>query len=114
MSNNKNARLDIIDDTIGFDETVIFDVLALLFDPGAGLKKREAEGYLVLTSQRLIFATVWHGILVDLARTEIAAPASVTFRWMTAHLIVGADEGTKHTFVVNKHVVRDIALAINA
>ena len=109
----ENARLEIIDDSIGFDETVIFDVLALLLDPGGGLKKREAEGYLALTSRRLIFATAWHGILVDLSRKEIRGPTAVRYRWMMAHLIVGTDEGTEHTFVLNKRAAQEISFAIN-
>jgi hypothetical protein len=97
MTDDKKARLDIIDDTIGFDEVVICDVLALLFDPGGGLKKREAEGHLVLTSRRLIFATSRHGILVDVARKEIVPPASISYKWMMARLTVKADQGTEHT-----------------
>ena len=46
MSDEKKAHLDVIDDTLGFDENVTFDVLALLYDPGGGLKKTEAEGRL--------------------------------------------------------------------
>ena len=57
MAEGSRARLDVIDDSLRFDETVLFDVLALLFDPGGGLKKRKAEGYLVLTNRRLIFGT---------------------------------------------------------
>jgi hypothetical protein len=113
MPDGKRARLDIIDDAVGPNESVSFDVLALLFDPGGGLKKREAEGYLVLTSRRIIFATARHGLLIDLARKEIASPASVSYKWTTARLVVETDEGTKHTFVVNKSAARAIAFVIN-
>jgi hypothetical protein len=113
MSEDGRARLDVIDDSLGFDETVILDVLALLFDPGGGLKKREAEGYLVLTNRRLIFGTAKHGILVDLAMKEIKAPVTFRFRYMMARLLVQADSGITHTFVVNKSAARDIAFAVN-
>jgi hypothetical protein len=43
MSDERRATLHIIDDQLGFDETVQVDALALLFDPGGGLKKREAD-----------------------------------------------------------------------
>jgi hypothetical protein len=36
--------MDVIDEILESDETVTTEVLALLFDPGGGLKKREAEG----------------------------------------------------------------------
>lgn len=88
MSDEKTVRLDIIDDQLEFDESVQVDTLALLFDPGGGLKKREAEGHLVLTNRRLIFGTAQHGILVDVARKEIGTPASITFKWMMARLAV--------------------------
>lgn len=113
MADEKRARLEIIDDTIEFDESIVLDVLALLFDPGGGLKKREAEGYLVLTNRRLIFATVWHGILVDVARKEIVPPASISYRWMMARLVVETNQDTKHTFVMNKAAARDLAFVIN-
>jgi len=113
MPEGKKARLDIIDAVIDTEETVTVDVLALLFDPGGGLKKREAEGHLVLTDRRLIFATTNHGILVDLTRQATVAPVAVTYRWMMARLVVGADVGTTYTFVVNKGAARDIASALN-
>ncbi len=109
----KKARLDIIDAVIDAEETVIVDVLALLFDPGGGLKKREAEGHLVLTDRRLIFATTNHGIMVDLTREETVVPVNVSYRWMMARLVVEANAGTTYTFVLNKGAARDIAFAVN-
>jgi hypothetical protein len=113
MSEERKVTLDIIDDQLGFDETVQTDTLALLFDPGGGLKKREAEGHLVLTNRRLIFGTAQHGILVDVARKEIRTPASVSYKWMMARLVIESDTATRHTFVVNKSAARDIAFALN-
>ena len=113
MAEGSRARLDVIDDSLRFDETVLFDVLALLFDPGGGLKKREAEGYLVLTNRRLIFGTAKHGILVDLAMEEIKVPVTLRYQYMMARLVVQADPGITHTFVVNKSAARDIAVAVN-
>jgi hypothetical protein len=77
MSGARKARLDVIDDRLGSDETVIVEVLALLFDPGGGLKKREAEGWLVLTNRRLVVGTAKHGILIDLPMKEIKVPATI-------------------------------------
>lgn len=113
MSDESKARLDIIDDTLGVTEKVRIDARALLFDPGGGLKKREAEGHLVLTDRRLIFGTAQHGILVDVAKKEIGTPVSFTYKWMMARLVIETDTGTPHTFVVNKTAARDIANAVN-
>jgi hypothetical protein len=113
MAEERKARLDIIDDQLGFDENVQIDVLALLLDPGRGLKKREAEGHLVLTDRRLIFGTARHGILVDVTRKEIGAPASIIHKWMMARLEIETDTGARHTFVVNKTAARDLAFAVN-
>ena len=113
MSEESKARLDIIDDILGFDENVQVDIRALLFDPGGGLKKREAEGHLVLTDRRLIFGTAKHGILVDVTRKEIRAPASVSYKWMVARLVIEIESGTRHIFVVNKGAARYIAFEVN-
>ncbi len=112
MPDGKQARLDVIDETLGSDETVIHDELALLFDPGGGLKKREAEGYLVLTNRRLVFGTAKHGILVDLPIAEIKVPVSITFKFTMARLAIETTAGTKHTLVMNKRAARAIALTI--
>jgi hypothetical protein len=111
MAEERKARLDIIDDALGLDEEVHFDVLALLFDPGHGLKKREAEGNLVLTDRRLVFGTAQHGILVEVPIGEIRAPVLVTNKFMMARLVIETD--ARQTFVVNKNAARDIAFALN-
>ena len=111
MTEERRTRLNIIDDTLGLDEEVHFDVLALLFDPGNGLKKREAEGTLVLTDRRLVFGTSQHGILVDVPGGEIRTPVLVTNKYMMARLIIETD--ARHVFVLNKNAARDIAVALN-
>ena len=113
MSEGKKARLGIIDDGIGFDEDVIVDVLALLVDPGGGLKRREAEGFLVLTNRRLVFATSKHGILVDLSMKEVEPPVTVTRKLAMARLVVSTVDGVTHTLVVNRHVAQRIAATVN-
>ena len=113
MSEQSKARLDIIDETLDSDERVHTDVRALLFDPGQGLKKREAEGHLVLTDRRLIFGTSQHGVMVDLRRNEIRTPVTVRFKWMMARLRVEASAGDEHTFVVNKSAAQSVALILN-
>ncbi len=113
MPDKKEARLDIINDSLGIDETVTIDVLALLFDPGGGLKKREAEGNLVLTDRRLIFGTAKHDILIDLAMGEIKLPVVVSHKFMMARLLVMDTQGQEHTLVVNKSTAQAIATAVN-
>lgn len=113
MSDARKARLDVIDHILGSDEIVIVEVLALLFDPGGGLKKREAEGWLVLTNRRLVFGTAVHGVLIDLPMKEIRVPATITYKFTMARLLVKADNGAEHTFVVNTNAAHEIALAVN-
>ena len=112
MSNARKARLDVIDDILESDETVTVEVLALLFDPGGGLKKREAEGWLVLSNRRLVFATTKHGILIDLPIKEIRVPVTVTDRFMSARLLVKVEDASEHTFMVNRTAAREIAVAL--
>ena len=113
MSDARKARLDVIDDILDSDESVVVEALALLFDPGGGLKKREAEGWLVLTNRRLVFGTAQHGILIALPMKEILVPATITDKFMSARLLVKADSGAEHTFVLNRSAAREIALAVN-
>lgn len=113
MAEPRAARLGIVSDHLEPDEEVLFDVLALLLDPGGGLKPREAEGYVVLTDRRLIFGTAKHGILVDAARGQIAYPARAQYRLTMAHLVIRLKDGAIHTLVLNKGAARCIADAIN-
>jgi hypothetical protein len=87
--------------------------LALLFDPGGGLKKREAEGWLVLTNRRLVFGTAKHGVLIDLPMKAIVVPATITDKFMSTRLLVKAENGAEHTFVVNRSAAREIVLVVN-
>ncbi len=113
MSEHSKARLDVIDEMLGSDESVRIDVRGLLFDPGDGLKKREAEGHLVLTDCRLIFGTPQRGIMIVLGRKDIRTPVSVTMRWLMARLRIETCGGDEHTFVVNKTAARGIAFDVN-
>ena len=113
MSKPRKARLDVIDDILGSNETVTVEVLALFLDPGGGLKKREAEGWLVLTNRRLVFATATHGVLLDLPIEQIEIPPTIMDKFMSARLVVDAEGGATHTFVVNRNAARDIALALS-
>jgi hypothetical protein len=113
MPDARKLRLNVIDQIVGSDEIVMVEVLALLFDPGGGLKKREAEGWLVLTDRRLIFGTARHGILIDLPMREITGPVTNTHKFMMERLLVKAESGAEHTFVVNRTAAQEIALAIN-
>ncbi len=109
----RRARLGIINDRLQPDEEILFDVLALLLDPGDGLKPREAEGDLVLTDRRLVFGTAKHGILVDLMVDQIKAPVIVRHRFMMPHLTMSDLDETVRTFVVNKRSAQALAGAIN-
>lgn len=109
----RRARLDVIHDIVGSDETVVVEVLALLLDPGGGLKKREAEGWLVLTDRRLIFGTARLGVLIDLPMKQIAVPVTITRKFMMDRLLVKVDNGVEHTFVVNRSAAHELAIAIN-
>lgn len=113
MPQGRQARLGIINGLLQPDEEILFDVLALLLDPGGGLKPREAEGHLVLSDRRLVFGTAKHGILVDLMVEQIEVPVTVQSRFMMAHMTVTDVYETIRTFVVNKRSARALAVAIN-
>ena len=109
----RQARLGIINDRLQPDEEILFDVLALLLDPGGELKPREAEGHLVLSDRRLAFGTAKHGILVDLMVEQIKVPVKVRNRLMMAHLTMSDVYETVRTFVVNKRSAQALASGLN-
>jgi hypothetical protein len=113
MRDDKHARFELINDRLEPGEEILFDVLALLLDPGGGLKAREAEGYLVLSDRRLIFGTPEHGLLVDIPTRQIKVPVRVQNRFLMAHLLLSLEDGTRHTFVISKSLARAIADAMN-
>ena len=113
MDGGKQPRLETIRNRLEPGEEIRFDVLALLLDPGGGLKAREAEGYLVRSDRRLIFGTPEHGILVDVPRRKIEVPVRVCNRLLMAHLLVSLEDGTSYTLVINKRSARAIDRSIN-
>jgi hypothetical protein len=113
MDGGKRARFGIINDHLEPGEEILYDVLALLLDPGGGLKAWEAEGYLVLSDRRLIFGTPEHGILVDVRTRQIKVPVRVRNRVLMAHLLVSLEGGTTLRLVVNRRSARAIADDIN-
>jgi hypothetical protein len=113
MNGDKQARLGIINDHLQPGEEILYDVLALLLDPGGGLKAWEAEGHLLLSDRRLIFGTPEHGILLNIRTRQIKVPVRVRNRILMAHLLVPLEDGTIHRLVVNRRSARAIADAIN-
>lgn len=106
------ARLEIISNTLESDEQIQLDVRALLLNPGSGLKKREAEGFLTLTSRRLMFATARHGILVDAPISKVT-PTNLKHRITMTHLSVQTDS-TVYTFVLARSPALRAVNVINA
>lgn len=113
MDRSGRARFEMINDRLEPDEEILFDVLALLLDPGGGLKAREAEGHLLLSDRRLIFGTPEHGILVDVATSQIELPVRTESRLLMAHVLVSLKDGSSHRLVINKRSARAMAGSIN-
>ena len=112
VKDNK-PRLEAIEELLQPGEAVVFDVLALLFDPDGDLKKREVEGYLVLTDRRVIFSTTKHGNLVELPRDKIKVPVTVRDKFMMSHLELETSSGTSHSLVMKRAQASEIARNFN-
>lgn len=112
-SGKKRSRLEAIESSLQFEEQVLSDDRALLLDAGAGLKKREAEGYLVLTDRRLLFGTSRHGILVDLDFSQIAEPATLKYRYTMSHMLVRSKDDDLYTIVIGHGPGRTVVDLIN-
>ena len=110
---DQRTKLESVDAILRPDEKVLSDDRALLLNPGGGLKKREAEGYLVLTDRRLIFGTARHGILVDLAFAQVKRPTTTAYRFTMSHLTIASVDGPIRTFVMAHHPAQAVSKAIN-
>jgi hypothetical protein len=113
MTAKRRTKLESVDAILRPDEKVLSEDRALFLNPGGGLRKREAEGYLVLTESRLIFGTVRHGILVDLAIAQIERPSTTAYRFTMSHLTVASVDELERIFVMTHRRAQAVSDAMN-
>ncbi len=85
-------------DRLDAGEAIQFDTLAMWRELGAGLEEPEAEGFLVLTDRRLLFATPTHGVRLDVRISRITNAWVTRLKLRLAHLEVETGDRRVHAF----------------
>jgi hypothetical protein len=98
--NEQQTRWQIVSDRLDPSETIQFDALAMWREFGFG--HGEAEGFLVLTDRRLLFATLALGVLVDLQVSRIRNAWVARLKSKTVHLEVETRDENVHAFWTGK------------
>jgi hypothetical protein len=92
------SRLEIVADRLDDGEAIQFDTLAMWREFGAGESEREAEGFLVLTDRRLVFASLTHGVHLDVRISRITNAWVTRLKARLAHLEVETGDRRVHAF----------------
>lgn len=100
MIDERQARQKIVSDRLEPSETIQFDALAMWRE--FGMEHAEAEGFLVLTDRRLLFATLALGVLVDLQVAGIRNAWVARLNSKTAHLEIETSDQNIHAFWTGK------------
>jgi hypothetical protein len=98
----RQARWEIVSERLDPAETIQFDVLAMWRELGLESERAEAEGFLVLTDRRLLFATLALGVLVDLQVSRIRNAWVTRLRAKAVHLEIEDSEQNVHAFWTGK------------
>jgi hypothetical protein len=91
-------RWEIVADRLDAGETIQFDTLAMWREVGAEPKEPEAEGFLVLTDRRLLFATLADGVHLDVRISRITNAWAKRMKVRLAHLEVETGDRRVHAF----------------
>jgi hypothetical protein len=114
MLDEKAARLRLVAERVGPDEDYVWDVGAIWRENPTLVSRRDAEGFLVVTDRRLIYANHRVGVLVDLPFDRISSAQMTRRRITTAQLSVSDSEGKRMRFYTGKRSVGVILEAIEA
>jgi hypothetical protein len=98
----RQARRQIVSERLDPSESIQFDVLAMWRELGRESDRSEAEGFLVLTDRRLLFATLALGVLVDLQVSRIRNAWVTRLRAKAVHLEIETSDQNVHAFWTSK------------
>jgi hypothetical protein len=91
-------RWELVADRLDAGEAIQFDTLAKWRELGAGHDEPEAEGFLVLTDRRLLFATFALGVHLDVRISRITNAWVTRLKARLAHLEVETGDRRVHAF----------------
>jgi hypothetical protein len=90
--------MEIVSDRLDPGESVQFDSLAMWRELVDGDQRPEAEGFLVVTDRRLLFATFTHGVHLDVRFSRIRNAWATRLKVRLAHLEVETGDRHVHAF----------------
>ena len=93
-----SERWEIVADRLDAGEMIQFDTLAKWREIGADVSEPEAEGFLVLTDRRLLFATLAEGVHFDERISRITNAWVTRLKVRLAHLEVETGDRRVHAF----------------
>jgi hypothetical protein len=93
-----SERWEVVSDRLDDGEAIQFDSLAMWRELGDGGRQPEAEGFLVLTDRRLLFATFSHGVEIDVRISRIKNAWATRLKLRLAHLEVETGDRRVHAF----------------
>jgi hypothetical protein len=91
-------RWELVADRLDQGEAIQFDALAMWREFSGGDEEREAEGFLVLTDRRLLFASFTHGVHLDVRISRITNAWVTRLKVKLAHLEVETGDRRVHAF----------------
>jgi hypothetical protein len=96
------SRCRVVADRLDPDEAIQFDALARWRELGNGSTNHEAEGFLVLTDRRLLFATLALGVRLDIHVSCIRNAWVTRMKAKLVHLEVETGDQDIHAFWIAK------------
>ncbi len=91
-------RWELVADRLDPGEVIQFDTLAKWRELGVGHEEREAEGFMVLTDRRLLFATFGNGVRLDVLISRVTNAWVTPLKVKLAHLEVETRDRRIHAF----------------
>ena len=98
LDHRGSERREVLAGRLDDGETIQFDSLAIWRELGDWGRQPEAEGFLVLTDRRLLFATFSHGVEIDLRISRIKNAWATRLKLRLAHLEVETGDRRVHAF----------------
>jgi hypothetical protein len=98
----RQARWQIVSERLEPSESIQFDALAMWRKLGLDSERSDAEGFLVLTDRRLLFATLALGVLVDLQVSRIRNAWVTRLRAKAVHLEIETGDQNVPAFWTSK------------
>jgi hypothetical protein len=114
MIEEKQARIALITPRLRPGEEFQWDVGAIWRDNPSPVSRKDAEGFLILTTYRVAYGNARTGLTLDIGLERFASAEVTKPKRTMAHLNVGLDDGRQMRFYTGKKSAYMLADAINS